>query len=48
MRNNIERKRKYHVARLFGATRNEAEYVKDLGMPKFKTILRFLKVKFKM
>ncbi len=42
MRTNIDRRRKYHVARFFGATRNEATYAKDLGMEKFETILRFL------
>jgi len=44
MKNNINRRRKYHVARFFGATRNEAEYAKDLCMCKFETILRFLTV----
>lgn len=42
MKDNIMRRRKYHVTRFFGATRNEAEYAKDLGMDKFETILRFM------
>ncbi len=45
MKNNINRRRKYNVARFFGATRNEAEYAKDLGMCKFGNILRFIMVK---
>lgn len=42
MKNNIVRRRKYNVARYFGATRNEAEYAKDLSMDKFETILKFI------